>query len=162
MNKSNDLNELKARNIPQGTRKRRRTYTYVIAAIAVLVLAGALIAGILKNTKPHPVADPNPSISNADVPAVSSENTVAGEGEQYGRLELFVPPYITSGGRLYFHVANTSAEMALSGLEEAAYGFGGSTVEFDLLSESGELSDRIYLRNPTGSKTDTTGNYPLW
>ena len=116
VNDSNDLNGNGSRVVPQDTRKRRRTYTYVIAAIAVLVLAGALIAVILKNTKPHPSAAPDPSISNPDVPTVSSENPAAGEGAPYGRLQLFVPPYITSGSRLYFHTANTSAEMALSEL----------------------------------------------
>ncbi len=147
---------------PKEELKRQRPYVGILAAAAVLVLAGLCIAGVLKKADPLPAAASAAPIAEEPIPAASAKEIADGDPAQYGRLRLAVPPYITSGSRLYFHAADTSSELTLSELKEEAYGFAGDPVEYELLSGSGELSDRIYLRNPQGDPADTTGDWPLY
>ena len=148
--------------IPKEERKKRRTHVCAFAVVAVLVLAGLCIAGVMKIAEPLPAAALDAPISEEPIPPLNARETVDDDSAQYGRLKLAVPPYITSGNRLYFHVADTSSELTLSELKEEAYSFAGDPALYDLLSGSGELSDRIYLRNPQGDQADTTGDWPLY
>lgn len=148
--------------IPKEERKKRKAYVGILAAAALLVLAGLCAAGILKKAKPLPAAPSDEPISGGPIPAASAGETADGDPARYGLLMPTAPPYITCGGRLYFHVADTSSEPALSELREEAYGFAGDPAAYDPWSENGALSDRIYLRAPRGDPADPTGTRPLY
>ena len=161
MNRSNNLIEVESSNILQSKQKRHRILVCALVGIAVLVLAGISI-GCIKKAEPLPAEASDLQMTNALGSAAGLDDYVSDDSPQFGSVVLATPPYIICGNRLYFHVADTSFGISLSELGEAAYGFDSTPLEFELLSESGELSEQIYLRNPEGSQTDTTGNRPLY
>ncbi len=86
--------------IPKEERKKRKAYVGILAAAALLVLAGLCAAGIRKQAKPLPAADPDEPISGGSIPAASAGETAEGDPARYGLLMPAAPPYITCGGRL--------------------------------------------------------------
>lgn len=81
---------------------------------------------------------------------------------EMGDLAYVAYPYITCGNKLYYHTENISSRPSLSRLNETVYGICGETVEYEVYSETGGLSEKVYLRVPNGDIQLSTKYWPLF
>lgn len=146
------LIELGSCEIPKKVSYKRAFILSAAAMVAVFVLTGVMIFRLTGTEKP---------VSDTLSPSQNAEESLP-ETYVNDMIAYAVAPYITCCNQLYAHTDNAYSELFLSEIRDTAYGFGGEMIEYEILSESGELSQRIYIRNPSGEEGTQNVFRPLY
>lgn len=152
MDRMEFLIELGNCEIPKKGSHKRTIILCAAAFAAAFVLAGIMISRLSGTEKPVPVTL---------LPSQNAEGSLL-ETPANDRIAYAVDPYISCCNQLYAHTDNAYSELTLSVVHDTAYGFGGGTIEYEILSDTGELSQRIYIRNPSGEKGTQNVFRPLY